>query len=122
MVECFQCGNKWEYKRQEKRFHICYSCQNRFETITRRGRVFVYLLLCLDNTIYTGITNNMRRRIGQHRSGEGTVYTREHGVKRLLAYKPFNSRNEAIMEEAKIKRLSHSQKLRIVKLCTLSSF
>lgn len=116
MVKCYQCANEWEYKRQERRIHICYNCQNSFRTQTVRGRVYVYLLECLDSTIYTGITKNLSKRISQHASGIGAIYTRDRGVKRLLAYKPFKSRGEPLKEESRVKGLSHSQKTVLSKI------
>jgi putative endonuclease len=74
------------------------------------------MIECLDNTIYTGITNNVRRRYDQHRTGKGARYTARKGVKKLLGYKRYDNRPLAMREETRIKQdLNHFQKRLLVK-------
>ena len=75
----------------------------------------VYILECGDGSLYTGITNDIERRIAQHRSGKGAKYTRTRGVKKLLYTVALVSRSEALKREHEIKRLTRKEKLRIIK-------
>ena len=73
---------------------------------------FVYILRCADNSLYTGITTDVERRIGEHNGNNktGSKYTR---VKRpvILVYKEqAPTRSEALKREKIIKRMSHKQK------------
>ena len=82
-------------------------------TTTLRGSVFVYLIGCQNETIYTGITNDMDRRLDQHITGNGgAVYTSKHGVKKLLGCFECASRSEATKIESFIKKnLTHKEKI-----------
>lgn len=73
---------------------------------------FVYILRCADNSLYTGITIDINRRIEEHNQNDkiGSKYTR---VKRpvILVYKEkIASRSKALKRETEIKRMSHQQK------------
>jgi putative endonuclease len=71
----------------------------------------VYLLICSDQTIYTGITNDLQKRITTHNSGKGAKYTRGRLPVKLLKSFTVDSKSAALKLEAKIKRLSRKQKL-----------
>lgn len=72
---------------------------------------FVYSLLCADGTIYTGITTDLDRRVGEHNSSKlGAKYTRSRRPVKLIYQKQFTTRSEALVEEAKIKKLKRSDK------------
>ena len=75
---------------------------------------FVYLLLCKDNSIYTGITNDLERRLEQHKTGTASRYTRARGVRRLLYSEKQPGRSEALKREAQIKRLPREKKLDLI--------
>jgi putative endonuclease len=75
---------------------------------------FVYILLCADDTLYTGITTDLSRRVNEHREGKGARYTRARGVKRLLYSARKRTRSSASREEARIKRLSRKEKLALI--------
>ena len=51
---------------------------------------FVYILLCDDGSLYTGITNNPSQRLTDHRNGKGGRYTRLHKPLKILLPAPFN--------------------------------
>jgi putative endonuclease len=74
----------------------------------------LYLLLCSDNTFYTGITTDLARRIDEHNSSgpgaKGAKYTRGRQPVRLVYSKAFPDRSTASVEEARVKRLSREQK------------
>ena len=76
---------------------------------------FVYSLLCSDGTIYTGITTDLDRRVGEHNSSKlGAKYTRSRRPVKLIYQKQFATRSEALVEEARIKKLKRSDKLKLI--------
>ena len=75
----------------------------------------VYVILCGDDTLYTGITTDIKRRFEEHREGVGAKYTRARKVKKLLYTEKALSRSAALIREAEIKKLSRIQK---IELCT----
>ena len=70
----------------------------------------VYILRCGDNTLYTGITNDLPRRLAAHRSGKGAKYTRGRGPLTLLYTEEQPDRSAASRREAAIKTLSRTEK------------
>ena len=74
---------------------------------------YVYLLKCCDQTIYTGITNNLEKRIKAHNDGKGAKYTRGRTPVILLKFFEFNSKSEALKEEYRIKQLPRQEKLEL---------
>ena len=71
---------------------------------------FVYILLCLDNSLYTGSTNNIEKRFKDHILGKGAKYTKSHKPVRVVYQEEFKSKSEALKREVEIKRLSKKQK------------
>lgn len=73
---------------------------------------FVYILLCSDKTLYTGITTDLERRVREHNTSQrGAKYTRTRRPVKLVFSQPFPNRSEAQKEEVQIKKLSRSEKL-----------
>ena len=73
---------------------------------------YVYIVRCSkDNTLYTGITNNLSKRIEQHNNGKGAKYTKGRGPIILLKSFEVETKSEALKLEYKIKQLSHKEKL-----------
>jgi putative endonuclease len=75
----------------------------------------VYVILCNDGSFYTGYTRDLDSRIRLHKNGRGARYTRMHKPKKLVYAEEFGSRREAMNREKKIKKLSHHQKLELVR-------
>jgi putative endonuclease len=71
----------------------------------------VYLLRCGDGTLYTGITNDLSRRLAAHRAGRGARYTRGRAPLKLLHSEPAATRSEAQRREHALKRLRRRDKL-----------
>jgi len=71
----------------------------------------VYLLLCSDNTIYTGITNNLDKRIATHNKGKGAKYTKARLPVKLIKFFVTADKSSALKLEYKIKQLSRKEKL-----------
>ena len=76
---------------------------------------FVYLLKCKDNTIYTGITNDLERRFSQHKNGKGGSYTLSHDADKILHIETFKTRGEALKREIEIKGWRRERKLALIK-------
>ena len=71
---------------------------------------FVYILDCADGTLYTGITNNLKKRIAAHNAGKGAKYTRGRGPVALVFKKRCVNKSGALKQEAKIKKLNRTGK------------
>ena len=78
------------------------------------ARFYVYILRCLDQTLYTGITTDLQRRFLQHKEGRGARYTRARGVEALLYHEGPLSHSQAAQREAAIKKLSRDQKIALI--------
>lgn len=75
---------------------------------------FVYIIECSDNTLYTGITNDLDNRIKTHNSGKGAKYAMGRRPVKLLTTWSFNSKSQALKEEYRIKKLSKENKLKLI--------
>ncbi len=75
---------------------------------------FVYVLRCGDDSLYCGWTNDLEGRLDAHRTGRASRYTRSRLPVQLAWSQQMRSRSEAMSEEARIKRLSRADKLRLV--------
>ena len=71
----------------------------------------VYILRCHDGTLYTGITNNIKKRMAAHQQGVAAKYTRSRGPVNLMATSGEMSRSEAMRLEIKVKKLPKEKKL-----------
>ena len=71
----------------------------------------VYLLECADGTLYCGITNNVLRRLRQHRAGKGAKYTRGRGPFKMLCFSRAMTRRQAAIVECLIKKEPKARKL-----------
>ena len=76
---------------------------------------YVYILSCSDNTLYTGWTNDLERRINVHSSGKGAKYTRGRLPVKLVYFEKFNDKKLAMKREYAIMRLSREEKLKVIK-------
>ena len=74
----------------------------------------VYILECRDMSLYTGITNDLERRVAAHESGTASKYTRARRPLRLVYQEALESRSEALIREVGIKRLSRTAKLALI--------
>lgn len=75
---------------------------------------FTYILLCEDGSFYTGWTTNLKKRLQAHKDGKGAKYTRMHPPIGLVWYASFETRREAMQNEAAIKKMSRKQKEEII--------
>ena len=76
---------------------------------------YVYLILCKDKSIYTGITNDLKERFKNHKDGKGGHYTRSHKVVKFLYSEQLQTKSEALRREAEIKDWRREKKLDLIK-------
>jgi putative endonuclease len=70
----------------------------------------VYIILCSDDSLYTGITTDMNRRFTQHASGRGARYFRGRQPRRVVYLESGHTRSSAGKREAEIKGMTHAGK------------
>ncbi len=75
----------------------------------------VYILRCGDETLYTGITNDLDKRLAAHDSGAASRYTRSRRPVELAWSEPSDNRSSALQREAKIKKMSRAEKLKLIR-------
>jgi putative endonuclease len=75
---------------------------------------YVYVILCIDGSFYTGYTKNMHARMRLHVSGKGARYTRIHKPQKVAYYELFDSRVRAMRREKQLKKMTHQQKLSLI--------
>lgn len=77
----------------------------------------LYILKCSDASLYTGITTDLKRRVGEHNDGKiGAKYTRGRGPVAVVYTRRFRNRSNASREEARIKSLKKSEKLELISI------
>ena len=72
---------------------------------------FVYILECGDGSYYTGVTNDVDKRMKVHAEGKGSKYVYKKGFGKLLFARPCENKSDACKCEYEIKRLPRNQKL-----------
>lgn len=75
---------------------------------------YTYMLRCKDGTLYTGWTNDLKRRIKAHNSGKGAKYTKSRRPVKLVYCEEFPTREEAMKREWAIKRMGKKEKEMLV--------
>lgn len=78
------------------------------------GKYTVYILRCADGTLYTGITNDLPRRLRAHNAGRGAKYTRAHLPVELAYSEEAPDKSAALRRELAIKALPREKKLRLI--------
>ena len=79
---------------------------------------YMYVLRCVDSTLYTGYTTDVERRVETHNSGKGAKYTAARRPVTLVAYAVFATKHEAMSAEAHFKRLCRSEKIAFIERIT----
>jgi len=74
----------------------------------------VYIILCTDDSLYTGITTDVSRRFAQHSNQKGAKYFRGRQPKQLLYIETGHNRSSAGKREIAIKKLNRLEKLKLV--------
>lgn len=73
-------------------------------------KYYVYILLTERNTYYCGYTDNVEKRFEAHKEGKGAKYTKANKPVKVVWQKEFDTKNEAMKEEFRIKQMTRAQK------------
>jgi putative endonuclease len=76
---------------------------------------YVYILTSKSGTLYTGMTNNLERRVQQHQQKLIEGFTSKYNVNRLVYYETYNNVRDAIAREKQIKSWRRSKKITLIK-------
>ena len=77
---------------------------------------FVYLVRCVDGSLYTGITKDVNRRLKQHNAGTASRYTRSRRPVRPVYQEPHLDQSSALRREVAIKAMTRHEKLAMIRL------
>lgn len=77
-------------------------------------RNYTYIVKCSDETLYTGWTNNLEKRLEAHNSGKGAKYTKTRRPVELVYFEEYDTKQEAMKREYAIKQLSRQKKLALI--------
>lgn len=75
---------------------------------------YVYILRCSDESLYTGWTNSLEKRIKAHNSGKGAKYTKPRLPVELVYFEEYEDKIEAMKREYEIKQLTRVKKLKLI--------
>src|SRR5215469_12365782 len=102
-------------------FWTCHDERSEASALARPGlrmanekRFYVYIMSSLSRRIYTGVTNNLLRRVMQHKSGEFEGFTQRYHINRLVYYERFQYVNNAIHREKEIKGLNRAKRVALI--------
>jgi putative endonuclease len=78
-------------------------------------KYYVYIVLCSDGSLYTGVTNDIKKRLKAHNMGKaGAKYTRGRRPVTLVYKKEFPDKSSALKEEYRIKQLNKIEKIHLI--------
>ena len=81
----------------------------------RGNRYYVYIMTNQDNTVlYTGVTNDLQRRVIEHKTGKGGVFSKKYKLLKLVYYETGNDITVAITREKQIKDGSRQNKIELI--------
>ena len=75
---------------------------------------YVYILRCNDDSLYTGWTNNLEKRVKAHSNGKGAKYTKARLPVELVYFEEYENKVEAMRREYAIKQLKRKEKLMLI--------
>lgn len=71
---------------------------------------YTYIVKCSDGSLYTGWTNNLEKRMGDHNAGKGAKYTKSRRPVTLVYYEEYGTKEEAMKREYAIKHMTRKKK------------
>ena len=86
----------------------------RREVVSMPRQFFVYVMSNRWRTLYVGVTNNIYRRVQQHRTGSANSFTRRYEIDRLVYVESCNNPNDAITREKQVKSWSRRKKIALI--------
>ncbi|MEO0557761.1 MAG: GIY-YIG nuclease family protein [Bacteroidota bacterium] len=79
-----------------------------------RKSYWVYILASRTRVLYIGVTNNLERRVAEHRAGEGGVFTKRYRVRQLVYVEEYPDVNDAITREKELKGWTRAKKVALI--------
>ncbi len=76
---------------------------------------FVYIMANERPTLYVGVTNNLKKRVFEHKSGIGSVFTRRYRLHKLVYYEYIDQIEMSIVREKQIKDMDRADKLEMIR-------
>ena len=96
------------------------------DTTIKKNRIkeqnYTYIVQCSDGTYYTGWTNNLAKRIDTHNRGKGAKYTRSRAPVQLVYVESFETKEEAMSREYRIKKMSRKEKEEMIRTSNLNEW
>lgn len=80
---------------------------------------FVYILTNKSNTLYVGVTNNLERRLYEHKHKLISGFTAQYNINKLVYFEEFSNIEDAILVEKKIKGWTRAKKMNLIKSTNL---
>lgn len=84
------------------------------DAVGSNGPWFLYMVECKDGSLYTGITNDIERRLNQHNDGTGARYTRSRRPVKIRYRETCGDRSTALMRECAVRLLSPKEKWALI--------
>ena len=78
-----------------------------------QNKNYTYILKCSDGSLYSGWTNDLEKRLSAHNAGTASKYTRTRRPVELIYFEEFQTKQEAMSREFRIKKLTRAEKLRL---------
>lgn len=75
---------------------------------------YLYVVDCSDSSLYTGVTNDLKKRIAKHNSGKGAKYTASRRPVKLVYAESHQTKSDALKRERQIKKLTRQEKLTLI--------
>jgi putative endonuclease len=80
----------------------------------RHHNYYVYIMSSLSRTLYAGVTNDLERRVGEHKESEPGSFTARYNINRLVYFEEFSDIDEAIAREKEIKSMTRRNKIKLI--------
>lgn len=80
-----------------------------------KKQYYVYIMASKSKMLYTGVTNNLQRRVWEHKNGRIPGYTSKYNINKLVFYDAFSDVKDAITAEKKIKGWLRRKKIELIK-------
>ena len=79
-----------------------------------RRTYYVYIMSSLSRSLYTGVTNNLERRVAEHKERRCGSFTARYNIDRLVYFEEFDDINQAIVRESEIKQMARRMKIALI--------
>ncbi len=79
------------------------------------NKYWVYMIQSANGrALYTGVTNNLERRVGEHKEGRGSIFTAKYKCHKLVYFEEFGLIDQAILREKEIKNMTRANKEKLI--------